>query len=245
LLLTTENLTKQFGGLTAVDSVNYEISRGSLSAIIGPNGAGKTTFFNLICGFLPSSEGKILFKGEDITKIPVHKRVSIGIVKTFQISSIFSDLSVLDNCIISVQRDRMSKISDFLFGSWRKKEYVEKAEAVLKTVGLLNEKNRKAGTITHGQRTLLEIALTTSLKPELLLLDEPTGGLTIDESFKIMNMIKELTKKMTVILVEHKMAVVMDFSERISVMNKGKIIAEGTPEEIRNNKLAKDVYLGE
>ena len=225
--------------------MNYEISRGSLSAIIGPNGAGKTTFFNLICGFLPTSEGKIFFHKEDITKIPVHKRVSMGIVKTFQISSIFSDLSVLDNAIISVQRDRMAKISDFLFGSWRKKEYVEKAEDILKKVGLFKERNIKAGTLTHGQRTLLEIALTTSLQPELLLLDEPTGGLTIDESFRIMKMIKKLTKEMTVILVEHKMSVVMDFSERISVMNKGKIIAEGTPEEIRNNKLAKDVYLGE
>jgi len=225
--------------------VNYQIEEKQLSAIIGPNGAGKTTFFNLICGILTSSEGKIYFKGEDITKIPAHKRVSKGIVKTFQISSIFSDLTVLDNAIISIQRDRLARPFDFIFGSWKKKEYVEKANDVLERVGLLKEKNRKAGTLTHGQRTLLEVALATCLKPELLLLDEPTGGLTLDESKKIMNMIKDLTKEITVILVEHKMSVIMDFAERISVMNKGRIIAEGSTEEIRRNDLVKEVYLGE
>lgn len=245
MLLSTENLTKQFGGLTAVDSVNYSIEEGSLSSIIGPNGAGKTTFFNLVCGFFPPTHGKIIFKGEDVTKLPVNKRVAKKIVKTFQISSIFNDLSVIDNAIISIQRDRVKKPLDYFFGSWKKKEYVKSAEKALDRVGLLSEKNRKAGTLTHGQRTLLEVVLTTSLQPELLLLDEPTGGLTLDESIRIMNLIKELTKEITVILVEHKMAVVMDFADRISVIDKGKIIAEGAPDEIRKNQLVKRVYLGE
>ena len=197
-----------------------------------------------MCGFYPPTHGKIVFKGEDITKLPVNKRVAKKIVKTFQISSIFNDLSVIDNAIISTQRDRVKKPLDYFFGSWKKKEYVTRAEEALDRVGLLSEKNQKAGTLTHGQRTLLEVVLTTSLQPELLLLDEPTGGLALDESITVMNLIKELTKEITVILVEHKMSVVMDFAERISVMDKGKIIAEGTPDEIRNNELVKHVYLG-
>jgi branched-chain amino acid transport system ATP-binding protein len=132
-----------------------------------------------------------------------------------------------------------------MFGSWKKREYVKRADDMLERVGLLEEKNKKAGTLTHGQRSLLEVALATSLKPELLLLDEPTGGLTLDESKKVMNMIKDLTKEITVILVEHKMSVIMDFAERISVMNKGKIIAEGSTKEIQRNDLVKEVYLGE
>jgi branched-chain amino acid transport system ATP-binding protein len=243
--LLTEKLTKRFGGLTAVDSVNYEVKEGQLSAIIGPNGAGKTTFFNLLCGLITPTEGKIIFKDEDITELPAHKRVSKGIAKTFQISSLFNNLTVIDNVIMSIQRDRRSNITDYVFGSWRKKEYADRAEEILERVGLGEEKYNRAGNLTHGQRTLLEIALTTSLEPELILLDEPTGGLTLDESFKIMNMIRELTRKMTVILVEHKMSIVMNFAQRISVMNKGQIIAEGTPDEIQNNELVRQVYLGE
>jgi branched-chain amino acid transport system ATP-binding protein len=245
LLLLTEELTKEFGGVTAVDSVDYQLEERSLSAIIGPNGAGKTTFFNLVCGLFYPTHGKIIFKGEDITRLPVNKRVGKKIAKTFQISSIFGGLSVLDNALISIQRDRTRKPIDYFFGSWRKREYVQKAEEALDKVGLLSEKDKKAGTLTHGQRTLLEVALSTSLEPELLLLDEPTGGLTLEESLKVMELIKRLTKDITVILVEHKMAVVMDFARKISVMDKGRLIAEGTPDEIRHNQLAKQVYLGE
>jgi len=239
------DLTKRFGGLTAVDNVNYEMGEENLSALIGPNGAGKTTFLNLLAGGLKPTQGKIYMEGEDITALPVYKRVAKGLVKTFQISSIFDNLSVLENLVASICYHRLKNKRDFFFGQWEKEESVKEAERILKEVGLFDERHKKAGSLPPGYRKRLEIGLVIALKPKIILLDEPMAGLTHQETFEIMDEIRNLSRKHKIILVEHKMHVVMGLAERISVMHQGKIIADGTPDEISDNLLVRKVYLGE
>lgn len=235
-LLTTKGLSRDFGGLRAVDAVDFSLMPGEIRALIGPNGAGKTTFVSLVCGRIEPSAGEIAFDGADITRLPAHRRVRLGIAYTFQITSVFSNLSVYDNVALPVQRT----LEDGR-GSGAVRIGVMEA---LERVGLAERAATPAGQLAYGHQRLLEVAMGLALKPRLLILDEPTQGLSDDEIASFIPLVREIARDATVIIIEHNMQVVMELAHRITVMNAGKILAEGTPEEIRDNQAVQDAYLG-
>lgn len=244
-ILRTEDLTQEFGGLIAVNSVNYELRKGELASIIGPNGAGKSTFYKLIVGIQKPTHGKIYFNDENITDLSAHKRVEKGIAKSYQIVQIFSSMKVIENMAVAAQCRLIKDKRGFFFSSWRNKDSLKKSEEILDRVGLRKMENKTAGSLAQGQKKVLEIGMALATDPALLLLDEPTAGSSPVETQLAMDLVKELSKKLTVVIVEHKMDVVMNLAERITVMHQGKIIADGTPKEVRNDKLVQNVYLGE
>ena len=241
-LLHTERLTRSFGNLMAVCRVDFSISPGELRSIIGPNGAGKTTFFRLISGELTPTEGRIRFKGKDITGLPQHEISRLGVVKSYQITNIFPHLSVLENVRVAVQSHSLA------FNFWARVERFtdmrEKAEEILRAVGLWEKRAMVAAHLSHGAKRHLEIGIALASEPALLLLDEPTAGMSPEETDETINLIREIASGRTVILVEHKMKVVMRISERITVLHQGQVLAEGTPEEIRANERVQQTYLG-
>jgi len=228
-LLEVRNLTRTFGGIKAVDGVNFTLQQGEIRALIGPNGAGKTTFVSLICGRVPVEQGTILFNGKDITHLPAHKRVRAGIAYTFQITSIFANLTVRENVELAGMRDGADGSA---------------ALTVLKQVGLDHLAGQKAGDLAYGHQRLVEIAMGLALHPRLLILDEPTQGLSEDEVAAFIALIREIARNTTVLLIEHNMHVVMELAQRITVMQQGRILAEGSPEEIRNDADVQRAYLG-
>ncbi len=242
-ILTTQNLTIAFGGLRAVDQVNLEIEKGRLTSIIGPNGAGKTTLFNLLTGFYKPSSGKIFFKDKEITFLPVHRIVKLGISRSFQILKIFSDMMVFENIRVAVQA-QMDHGMEFLVSRDRLTDVTKKAEEILEEIHLTTKAHIKAKNLSYGDKRILEIGLSLAGNPQLVLLDEPTSGVGAHERGGVANFIHSLTPRLTVILVEHDMDIVMGISDRIVVMQQGKIIADGTPNEIKNNETVKEVYLG-
>ena len=244
-ILRTDELTCQFGGLIAVNSMNYELKKGELASIIGPNGAGKSTFYKLIVGIQKPTRGKIYFNGEDITDVNPHKRVEMGIAKSFQIVQIFSNMKVIENMAVAAQYRLIKDKRRFYFSSWKNRDSMKKSEEILYRINLLKMKDKTASSLPQGQKKCLEIGMALATDPELLLLDEPTAGSTPVETHLIMDLVKELSRTLTIVVVEHKMDVVMNLAERITVMHQGKIIADGTPNSIRNNNLVKNVYLGE
>jgi len=230
-LLATRGLSREFGGLHAVESVDFTLEEGEIRAIIGPNGAGKTTFVSLICGRIPASAGQVIFRGEDITRLSAHRRVRRGIAYVFQITSVFGNLTLLDNVALAA---RMSGLAD-----------VEaEANGVLAAVGLHNRKDTKAATLAYGHQRLLELAMGLALRPSLLILDEPTQGLSDAEIARLCALVREAARAVTVLLIEHNMDVVMDIAQRITVFDRGRILAEGSPDEIRGNQDVRRVYLG-
>ena len=228
-LLEVRNLTRTFGGIKAVDGVNFTLQQGEIRALIGPNGAGKTTFVSLICGRVPVEQGTILFNGKDITHLPAHKRVRAGIAYTFQITSIFANLTVRENVELAGMREGHDGSA---------------ALAVLKHVGLDHLAEQKAGDLAYGHQRLVEIAMGLGLHPRLLILDEPTQGLSEEEVAAFIALIREIARNTTVLLIEHNMHVVMELAQQITVMQQGRILAEGTPEEIRNDADVQRAYLG-
>lgn len=230
-LLETKNLSRSFGGLKAVDNVNLAVKQGEVRALIGPNGAGKTTLVSLICGRVPVESGKVIFDGHDITRLPAHKRVRAGIAYTFQITSIFPTLSVLENVELATMRSHTG-------------QYEQRAFHVLEQVGISNLVAQKAGDLAYGHQRLVEIAMGLALNPRLLILDEPTQGLSIDEVDAFIALIREIARETTMLLIEHNMHVVMELAQAITVMERGRILAEGTPEEIRANQAVQHAYLG-
>lgn len=247
MLLRTENLTKDFGGLVAVNKVNYELEEGTLSVIIGPNGAGKSSFLNLISGVVPCTEGKIFFKGADITKLPPHERSRRGMGRVFQITSLFPKYTVLQNVLVGLVREQ-KRGSSFLFSSLSRNtspSVFQKAEEILEKTYLSNEKDELADNLPLGSKRRLEIALSLSTNPDLFLLDEPMVGLTGEEMENILDFIKnDLARKHTIIVIEHRLEAVMRLAERITVMQEGRVIADGTPSEIRASEAVKKAYLG-
>lgn len=225
-LLSTRDLGRRFGGLLAVSAVNFTLDQGEIRAVIGPNGAGKTTFVSLIAGRLPPSSGRITFRDEDITDLPAFKRVRRGIAYTFQITSIFAKLPVLENVALAAQ-GRSSRPRD-----------------VLGRVGLANRAEQVAGTLSYGHQRLLEVAMGLALDPKLLILDEPTQGLSDSEIANFIALVRSIAGGTTVLLIEHNMQVVMDLAHRITVFDQGQILAEGTPAEIRANPAVQSAYLG-
>lgn len=248
MMIKTESVTMQFGGLFAVHNVNFELEEGMLASIIGPNGAGKTTFFNLLSGHYQPTQGVVYYQGEDITRLPPYERVMKGMGRTFQITNIFPDLSVFDNIMIAAQRLNvpfgMSKFKTFMFlGKDKKSEQV--ALNVLEEIGLAGEKDTLAGILSHGLKQRLEIGMALTLNPKVLLFDETFAGLSAGETKQQIEYVRKISSKYTILLVEHKMDVVMDLSERVSVMHQGELIAEGTPEEVRADDFVQKVYLRE
>jgi branched-chain amino acid transport system ATP-binding protein len=246
VLLETKNLRRVFGGLVAVSDVSLQIEQGSTHSIIGPNGAGKTTFFNLLTGKYKPTRGTILFKGQDITTLPVYQRAHRGIGRSFQITNIFPNLTVLENVRLAAQAQ--SGINwRFLRRADSFDKYIQRAYEVLKLVGLHDQAQSLALVLPHGGKRKLELAILLAADPELLLLDEPTAGMASEQVPELMGIIQQISANTgkTIVMVEHNMNVVMNISDRITVMNLGMVLAEGTPTEIAANETVQKVYLGE
>lgn len=245
IILQTRNLRKAFGGLVAVDDVSIDIEAGKTHSIIGPNGAGKTTFFNLLSGKYKPTSGQVFYKGQDITNMPFHQRAHIGIGRSFQITNIFPNLTVLENVRLAAQalgRDSFK----FYRNAIAYQTYYARAMHVLAMVGLADSMYRIANTLPHGGKRKLELAILLAPEPEVLLLDEPTAGMASEQVPELIQTIHHIqqTGGQTIVLVEHNMSVVMGISDKITVMNSGAVLAEGTPAEISANETVQNVYLG-
>ena len=241
-LLRTERLTRAFGSLIAVDRVDVTIHQGELRSIIGPNGAGKTTFFRLISGEMPPTSGRIFFGEREITGLPQHAVARLGVAKSYQITNVFPHLTVHENVRVAVQGH--ARAFNFWSRADRLTDVSERATRLLETVGLARKHDGLAAHLSHGEKRHLEIGIALAAEPSLLLLDEPTAGMSPEETDETMRLIRELAAGRTVILVEHKMKVVMKISDRITVLHQGAVLAEGSPEEIRANDRVQQTYLG-
>ncbi len=241
-LLWTEQLTRSFGSLMAVNGVNVTVRRGELRSIIGPNGAGKTTFFRLVSGEMAPSSGRVWFAGADITGLPQHRVSRLGIAKSYQITNIFPHLSVMENVRVAVQG--YGRAFDFWSCADQLADCRERAFTILESVGLGRKADHLAAHLSHGEKRHLEIGIALASDPALLLLDEPTAGMSPEETDETVELIRELATGRTVVLVEHKMKLVMRISDRITVLHQGQVLAEGTPEEIRGNEAVRRTYLG-
>jgi branched-chain amino acid transport system ATP-binding protein len=241
-VLRTEQLTRAFGSLVAVDRVDFDVRAGELRSIIGPNGAGKTTFFRLISGEMAPTAGRIRLQGRDITGLPQHAVARLGIAKSSQITNIFPHLSVLENVRVATQGP--ARAYDFWSRADHLTEARARAVAILERIGLGPKLDLLAAHLSHGEKRHLELAIALASEPFLLLLDEPTAGMSPEETDATMLLIRDLAVGRTVILVEHKMKVVMKISDRITVLHQGQVLAEGTPAEIRSNERVQRTYLG-
>ena len=240
-LLTTRSLSRRFGGLQAVANVDFQVQRGEIRAIIGPNGAGKTTLVSLVCGRIPPSEGTIAFEGEDITTLPAHTRVLRGIAYTFQITSVFANLTCHDNVALAVQRTLLSKQR---WGRLDRHVLTAEVMAALERVGIADLAAVPAGKLAYGHQRLLEVAMGLALNPRLLILDEPTQGLSDAEIAGFCDLVRAIAEEATILLIEHNMHVVMSLAHTITVMNNGAILAEGDPASISANADVQQAYLG-
>lgn len=243
--LRTEKISKHFDGLRAVDQVDFTLKPGQLKSIIGPNGAGKTTLFNLIAGLHQATGGKVFFRDRDITNLSLHQTSRLGITKTYQVTHIFPGLTVFENVRIAAQ----SRLTAFNF--WRTTHSLstlnEKALGILEQVELLEKRSWLASTLSHGERRYLEIGIALATEPQVLLLDEPTAGMSVAETRQCAALIQRLNRdlNLSIVLVEHDMSVVMGISDEILVLNEGKVLAEGTPRQVSDNQEVQRVYLGE
>jgi branched-chain amino acid transport system ATP-binding protein len=244
-VLEVRNVSKRFGSLAAVRNISLSVPKGELRAIIGPNGAGKTTFFNLISGFFRPTAGTILFDDRDVTAMPAHQRVTLGMGRTFQITEIFPELSVFENVRISTE----------VAGGYRLRAWMSRAERegierrvieTLKLAGLESKAQRLVGELAHGDQRAAEIAMALALKPHLLLLDEPTAGMGDQETYEVTQLVRRLHRdgKLTIVLIEHDMRVVFHLADRITVLDQGSLLADGTPQEIAANEAVQAAYLG-
>jgi branched-chain amino acid transport system ATP-binding protein len=245
-LLRTEKLRKYFGVVSAADDVNLRIEEGVLTSVIGPNGAGKTTLINLLTGNVLPDSGKVFFNDEEITYLPIHKRVKRGICRSFQIMNIFPKLSVYENLQIPIL-SLLNRSLNFFKPVYRYADADERVHKLLNETGLMDKKALPAGTLSHGDQRLLEIALAMAPEPKLLFLDEPTAGMNPVERVKVLENIRRLSreKQSTFVIVEHDMDIVFSLSDRIIVLHRGQILADGTPEEIKQNEDVRKIYLGE
>ncbi len=242
-ILTTQGLTKDFGGLRAVDSVTFDIGQGKLTSVIGPNGAGKTTLYNLVTGLIKPDSGRIIFNGEDITNLPIHKIVKKGISRSFQILNLFNELTLFENVWLGVQSQQGH--GPELFSNPDKFNSVkEETYRIIREIGLSGKEEVPVKLLSYGDRRILEITISLTAKPSLLLLDEPTSGLVSEDRKRISVFMKKLSSQLTLIVVEHDMDVVLSISDHIVVMHQGKILAQGTPDEIRGNDKVQEAYLG-
>ncbi len=241
-LLEARGVARNFGGLQAVRDVDLELEHGEIRAVIGPNGAGKTTLVNLISGRIPPTAGTIVFKGEDITGLRPWSRVMRGIVYTFQVTSIYPALSCYENVALAAQRRMLSGIAGRL--ALREASVDERVREALARVGLSEDIERQAGELPYGHQRLIEVAMGLSLEPQLLIMDEPTQGLAQHEVSVFCDLTRDIAKGATILLIEHNVSVVLELANRITVMDQGAVIAEGTPAEIEKNPDVQRAYLG-
>ena len=240
-ILRTEQLSVRFGGLAALNQVSIEVAREEVRAIIGPNGAGKSTFFNCLTGVLRPSAGRVVFDGEDITGLSSNRISQKGIARSYQITSVMPNASTLENVRIAVQSRRHSW--SMLRHHSGFADINDKAEAALAAVGLLGKAEELAANLSHGEQRNLEIGIALATEPTLLLLDEPTAGMSAAETHDTMELVRRIAKDLTILIVEHDMQVVMELADRITVLHYGEVLAEGTPEEIQENPKVLEVYL--
>lgn len=242
--LQLQNLRKSYGALRVTDDVTLTIQPGELHAIIGPNGAGKTTLIHQISGLARPDSGRILFDGQDVTKLPMAERAKLGLVRSFQITSILPRFSALENVAIAVQA-RSGSSFRFLGNAAGERELNDVAMALLARFGLAPRADVPAGQMSHGEKRQLEIAIALAAQPKLLLLDEPLAGTSHDESQRLINTLQALRKELPIVLIEHDMDAVFALADRVSVLVYGRIIASGTPQSIRDNPDVRAAYLGE
>ena len=241
-LLETIALSKRFGGLTAVDDVALCVTPGEIRALIGPNGAGKTTLVGMICGRLAPTSGRIVYRGEDITAMRPWERLRRGIVYTFQVTSIFKGLSCYENVALPAQRKLLRGLAARI--ALPESAVAERVHAALQAVGLAGEVDKRADTLAYGHQRLLELAMALAAEPELLILDEPTQGLADAEIAQLCELVRTIAQRATVLLIEHNMEVVLSLAGRVTVMDAGSIIAEGTPAEVERHPDVQKAYLG-
>lgn len=248
-MLRVENLTKCFGGLVAVDNLSFEVKRGEILGLIGPNGAGKTTVFNLVTGFLRPTKGKIIFKDRNIVGLKPHSIASLGLVRTFQASTLFRGKTTFENVIVAHHLQQKAGFLSVALNTQRNqletKKAVDHSEQILERVGLTHLRDAPAESLPHGFQRSLGVAIALATTPELLMLDEPITGMTYHETEAVMRLIQELNKGgLTILLVEHNVRAVLRICQRVIVLNFGKKLAEGLPQEVRNNKEVIEAYLG-
>jgi len=243
-ILKVERLKKAFGGLLATNNVSYEMQAGELSAIIGPNGAGKSTFFNLLTGYHQADSGRVLFQGKNITKWPPHRIARLGIARAFQVSNIYLALTTYENVRQAILAQQNKTLNFFTPAHRLAKDETAK---LLEVAGLSRHAHMIAGNLSQGDKKRLELAIALGSKPELLFLDEPTAGMSREETYETMSLVKRLNQelRLTILFTEHDMSVVFGYARRLTVLHQGSIIAEGSPEEVRSNETAQKIYLGE
>ncbi|MCU0510026.1 MAG: ABC transporter ATP-binding protein [Anaerolineae bacterium] len=245
-IIETRQVAKHFGGLRAVDGVDLQVAEGAMHSIIGPNGAGKTTLFNLISGYLKPTSGRVFLRGRDITGLPLHRMAHLGIGRSFQITNVFPNLTVFENVRLSAQA--LGADNYKVWSSARRfKRYEEQAAQAIQAVGLGEKAALPAAVLPHGDKRKLELAIILAGDPQVLLLDEPTAGMASEQVPALVEMIAAIRQagNKTIILVEHNMSIVMNVSDRITVMHQGKLLAEGSPQQIAANEDVQRAYLGE
>jgi branched-chain amino acid transport system ATP-binding protein len=245
-LLKANGLSKHFGGLIAVDKVDFAVDEGTATGIIGPNGSGKTTFFNLLSGFFPPTNGTISFLGKDITGLPSNKRVMLGMARTFQLVSVFNTMTVWENLVLSSVRFDQRSISPgrFMISSAKNRDLITKCAHALHLVGLEKDARKPASELSYGSKRMLEIGIALSLRPRLLLLDEPLSGLSDFEIAEVMGTLHRIKKNLTLIIIEHKLSRIVDLVEHLCVLNEGSLICQGRPERVLRDSAVRECYWG-
>jgi len=245
-ILSSEGLSKHFGGLIAVNEVNFHVSGNEAVGIIGPNGSGKTTLFNLLSGFFPPTEGCIFFFGDDITHMPPHERVMKGMVRTFQLVSVFNSMTVWENMVLSSIRfkEKHTTPRKFFFSSTKNEEIWENCVKALKLVGLESKTMSLTSELSYGSKRLLEIGIALSLNPKLLLLDEPLSGLGDVEISEVLDLLHRIKKDLTLVIIEHKLSKIINLVDRLCVMNEGNFICEGEPDHVLCDPSVRECYWG-
>jgi branched-chain amino acid transport system ATP-binding protein len=241
--LVIESLSKAFGGLRAVDRINLTVAPGERRVLMGPNGAGKTTLFNLVSGIYPATEGRILFFEKDVTALPSYRRAALGMARTYQITNLFPRLTVSENILMACQALERTKFVMFrLLSSYRR--LMEGCNDLLKAFDLWEKRNELVKNLSHGDQRQIEVAMALAGEPRLLLLDEPAAGLSPAETHALTLLLKKLDPAITILLIEHDMDVAFEFAEKITVLYQGRFLTEGTKEEIKNNAMVQEIYLG-
>lgn len=243
VVLEAKGLKKWFGALQVINGVDLRVERGAIHSIIGPNGAGKTTLFNLLTGFLKATHGEIIYRGEDITGLPPFRIAKMGLARSFQITSVFPELSVHENVRVAAQATQKHPYN-FLLNYRSLRQAAAKADAVLASIGLYEQRDQLCKNLSYGDRRVLDIGISQATDPEVVLLDEPLAGLQAADHERIVGLIQDMAGSMTVVLIDHNIDIVTSISHVITVLNQGEVIAEGSPEEVKGNQKVQEAYLG-
>ena len=245
-IICTQGLTKNFYGLVAVNQVNFYVEEGETTGLIGPNGSGKTTLFNLLSGYFPASAGRVNFRGQDVTALQPHVRAAMGMARTFQLVSVFGSLTVWENLALSSIRFKQEEhsLGNFYFRPAQRKEVLEACRQALAAVNLESKAGHKTVELSYGDKRMLELAMALSLRPKLLLLDEPLSGLSDHEVAEVVELLQRVRKDFSLVIIEHKISKIIDLADRLCVMNEGCIICEGKPSQVLSDGRVRECYWG-